>query len=111
MTTLHTVIIASLLHLSTQCSARPLVMDKIDGDNQQSSNPFRDHLEKTISRKDFTPPKQVHFGFKPVKTASDAFPILDIEDLDDLPGPPYDATNDLEDFADIFPDDIGPRQV
>ena len=79
-------------------------MDKIDEDN-----PFRQHIKTTISRKDFSPPKQVHFGFKPVKIPSDAFPIeplLDIEDLDVLPGPPYvldDKTIDFEDFAQIFP--------
>ena len=76
---------------------------------------------KTISRRDFTPPKQVFFGFKPVKAVSDLLseePEVDIEvidDLDILPGPPYfeeDLENDLKHYAkQVFPSNIETKEV
>ena len=76
---------------------------------------------KTISRRDFTPPKQVYFGFKPVKAVSDLLseePEVDIEvidDLDILPGPPYfeeDLENDLKHYAkQVFPSNIETKEV
>ena len=72
-----------------------------------------------LRRRDFTPPKQVYFGFKPVKAVSEmlsADPEVDIDDLDILPGPPYfeeDLANELKHFAakKIFPSSIETKEV
>ena len=98
-------------------------MDKIDISTDDFKNPFREHIVKTISRRDFTPPKQVYFGFKPVKAVSNLLseePEVDInidviDDLDILPGPPYfeeDLENDLKHFAkQVLPSNIETKEV
>ena len=95
-------------------------MEKIDlATTEEFTNPFRDHIAKTISRRDFTPPKQVYFGFKPVKAVSEMLsedPEVDIDDLDILPGPPYfeeDLENELKHYAakKIFPSRIEAKEV
>ena len=77
-------------------------------------------MVKTISRRDFTPPKQVYFGFKPVKAVSDLLseePEVEIDHLDILPGPPYfeeDLENELKHYASIkkiFPPSIDTKEV
>ena len=94
------------------------MLDKIDivtstSTTEEFKNPFRDHIAKTISRRDFTPPKQVYFGFKPVKAVSEMLseePEVDIDDLDILPGPPYfeeDLENELKHFASIETKQVG----
>ena len=110
-TSVHSFLVSLLLQLTLQCSSRSEILDKIDVGNEELKNPFREHMVKTIARRDFTPPKQVYFGFKPVKALSNLLseePEVDIDDLDILPGPPYfeeDLENDLQLYAEqIFPD-------
>ena len=92
------------------------MLDKIDlATTEEFKNPFREHIAKTISRRDFTPPKQVYFGFKPVKAISEML-SEEIDDLDILPGPPYfeeDLENELKHFAakKIFPSSIETKEV
>ena len=75
-------------------------------------------MVKTISRRDFTPPKQVYFGFKPVKAVSDLLseePEVEIDHLDILPGPPYfeeDLENELKHYVkEMFPSSIETKEV
>ena len=110
-TSVHSFLVSLLLQLTLQCSSRSEILDKIDVGNEELKNPFREHMVKTIARRDFTPPKQVYFGFKPVKALNNLLseePEVDIDDLDILPGPPYfeeDLENDLQHHAEqIFPD-------
>ena len=110
-TSVHSFLVSLLLQLTLQCSSRSEILDKIDVGNEELKNPFREHMVKTIARRDFTPPKQVYFGFKPVKALNNLLseePEVDIDDLDILPGPPYfeeDLENDLQHYAEqIFPD-------
>ena len=120
-TSSYTFLLSLLLQLSLQCSSRSEIIDKIDlTTNEEFKNPFREHIAKTISRRDFTPPKQVYFGFKPVKAVSDLLseePEVDIDGLDILPGPPYfeeDLENEIKHYASIkkiFPSSIETKQV
>ena len=85
------------------------MVDKIDVTSETFKNPFREHIKNTRSRKDFTPPEEVYFGFKPVKDTSDLLPVepeLNGDDLDILPGPPYfikDQENEFKDLVKMFP--------
>ena len=122
-TSVHSFLVSLLLQLTLQCSSRSEILDKIDVGNEELKNPFREHMVKTIARRDFTPPKQVYFGFKPVKAVSNLLseePEVDInieviDDLDILPGPPYfeeDLENDLKHFAkQVFPSNIETKEV
>ena len=97
-TSINSFLVSLLLRLTLQCNGRSEIMDKIDISTEDFKNPFREHIVKTISRRDFTPPKQVYFGFKPVKAVSTLLseePEVNIDDLDILPGPPY-FKEDLE---------------
>ena len=62
-TSVHSFLVSLLLQLTLQCSSRSEILDKIDVGNEELKNPFREHMVKTIARRDFTPPKQVYFGF------------------------------------------------